>query len=91
MRPAKKGETFLGIGMKEPIILKGGEIVLEDFEELIAVYPYRDAERSKVTEQTENTALVACGVPGISKDKLLQAADLAVKYVIRFCGGTLSQ
>ena len=89
MRPAKKGETFLGIGMKEPLKLQGGEIVLEDSSNLIAIYPYRDAERSKVTEQTKNVALVACGVPSLSKDKLLQAADLAVKYVTRFCGGTI--
>ena len=89
MRTAKKGETFLGIGMKEPITLQGGEIVLEDAGGLIAVYPYRDAERSKVTEQTKNVALVSCGVPGLSKDKLLQAADLAIKYVVRFCGGTI--
>ena len=88
MRTAKKGETFLGIGMKEPTTLQGGEIVLEDSNNLIAIYPYRDAERSKVTEQTHNVALLACGVPRISKDKLLQAAHLAVKYVTRFCGGT---
>ena len=91
MRTAKKGETFLGIGMKEPITLQGGEIVLEDSTTLIAIYPYRDAERSKVTEQTKNVALVACGVPGLSKDTLLQAADLAVKYVTKFCGGTIHQ
>ena len=91
MRTAKKGETFLGIGMKEPITLQGGEIVLEDSSNLIAVYPYRDAERSKVTGQTKNAILVACGVPGLSKDKLLQAAELAVKYVIKFCGGTTHQ
>jgi len=89
MRLAKKGETFLGIGMREPTTLQGGEVVLEDAGDLIAVYPYRDAERSKVTEQTKNVALVACGVPGLSKDKLIQAADLAVKYVTRFCGGTI--
>jgi DNA/RNA-binding domain of Phe-tRNA-synthetase-like protein len=89
MRTAKKGETFLGIGMKEHITLQGGEIVLEDSTNLIAIYPYRDAERSKITEETKNAALVSCGVPGLSKEKLLQAADLAVKYVTRFCGGTL--
>ena len=91
MRAAEKGETFLGIGMKEPITLQGGEIVLDDAGDLIAVYPYRDAERSKVTEETENVALVSCGVPGLSKDKLVQAADLAAKYVTRFCGGALYQ
>lgn len=90
MRLAKKGETFHGIGMKEPMCLEG-EVVLEDVGGLIAVYPYRDAERSKVTELTKNAALVACGVPGVTRDKLIQAAELAVKYVLRFCGGALDQ
>lgn len=87
MRLARKGETFLGIGMREPISLEGGEVVLEDAGGLIAVYPYRDAERSKVTESTRNVALLACGVPGVGRDKLIQAAELAVKYVVKFCGG----
>ena len=91
MRLARKGETFLGIGMNEPITLEGGEVVLEDAGNLIAVYPYRDAERSKITESTKNAALVACGVPGISRDKLIQAADLAATYVVRFCGGEIEQ
>ncbi|MEM4164315.1 MAG: phenylalanine--tRNA ligase beta subunit-related protein [Nitrososphaerales archaeon] len=90
MRLAKKGETFHGIGMKEPIKLEGGEVVLDDANNLMAIYPYRDAERSKVTESTKNVALVACGAPNISRDRLLQAADTAVNYVIRFCGGTPS-
>jgi DNA/RNA-binding domain of Phe-tRNA-synthetase-like protein len=33
--------------------LEGGEVVLEDSGGLIAVNPYRDAERSKITESTK--------------------------------------
>jgi DNA/RNA-binding domain of Phe-tRNA-synthetase-like protein len=91
MRLAKRGESFLGIGMNESMKLEGGEVVLEDSGDLIAVYPYRDAERSKITESTKNAALVACGVPGIGRDKLIQAADLAATYVVRFCGGEVEK
>jgi DNA/RNA-binding domain of Phe-tRNA-synthetase-like protein len=87
MRTAGKGEGFLGIGMSEPMELKGGEIVISDEEKLIAVYPYRDAERSKVSDATRNILLLVCGVPGIDKEILMNAGETAVEFVTRFCGG----
>ena len=87
MRFAEEGERFLGIGMREPKILKGGELVVSDSKRLIAIYPYRDADYSKVTLETSNIYLMTCGVPGLSMEKLKEAEELAVKYITRFCGG----
>jgi DNA/RNA-binding domain of Phe-tRNA-synthetase-like protein len=87
MRFAEEGEQFIGIGMDKPLILMGGEIVVSDEEKLIAVYPYRDADNTKVTEKTENVAIVVCGVPGIPKGDLENASHVAVEYIKRFCGG----
>ena len=87
MRFAEEGERFLGIGMREPKILKGGELVVSDSKRLIAIYPYRDADYSKVTLETRNIYLMTCGVPGLSMEKLKEAEELAVKYITRFCGG----
>ena len=87
MRFAEEGERFYGIGMKKPLILKGGEIVVSDEEKLVAVYPYRDADNTKVTEKTENITVVVCGVPGIPKQDLENASQVAIDYIIRFCGG----
>ena len=91
MRFAEKGEQFYGIGMEKPLILKGGEIVISDNEKLIAVYPYRDAENTKVTEKTQNITIIVCGVPGISKEILSEALWIVFEYVTTFCGGTLSE
>jgi DNA/RNA-binding domain of Phe-tRNA-synthetase-like protein len=85
MRFADKGEQFIGIGMEKPLILRGGEIVVADNEKLVAVYPYRDSDSTKVTEKTENIAMVVCGVPGIPKDELENASRIAVDYINRFC------
>ena len=87
MRLAKPGEKFLGIGMPEPIDLSGIEVVIEDesSKNLIAVYPYRDSDESKVTESTRDVLLMMCGVPGISKDLLELAKRLAEEYAERFC------
>ncbi|MCS7133136.1 MAG: phenylalanine--tRNA ligase beta subunit-related protein [Aigarchaeota archaeon] len=85
MRFAEEGETFLGIGMREPKILKGGELVVSDSKRLIAIYPYRDADYSKITLQTKNVYLMTCGVPGLSSERLRKAEELAIKYITKFC------
>ena len=87
MRFAEEGEQFYGIGMEKPLILKGGEIVVSDNEKLIAVYPYRDADNTKVIAKTKNVTMVVCGVPGIPEETLADASQVTLEYVTRFCGG----
>lgn len=90
MRFAHEGEYFFGIGMKEEMTLLGGEVVISDEKRLVAVYPYRDDDKTKVTLETGNVMLISCGVPGIGRDILIEAARLAGEYVRRFCGGSAS-
>jgi DNA/RNA-binding domain of Phe-tRNA-synthetase-like protein len=87
MRTSERGERFLGVGMSEAMELNGGEIVISDDEKLVAVYPYRDAERSKVSETTRNLLILVCGVPGIDERLLAEAGEVALHLVTRFCGG----
>ena len=87
IRFAKQGEQILGIGMEKPLILKGGEIVVSDTKKLVAVYPYRDSDNTKVAEKTENISIVVCGVPGITKETLESASNLTLEHIIRFCSG----
>jgi DNA/RNA-binding domain of Phe-tRNA-synthetase-like protein len=89
MRFGNKGEEFLGIGMDKPMTLAGGEIVMTDSSRLIAIYPHRDADYSRITLQTKNLMLVSCGVPGISMNQLKDASDRASEFVVKFCGGTV--
>jgi DNA/RNA-binding domain of Phe-tRNA-synthetase-like protein len=85
MRLAREGEEFLGIGMETPVILKGVEVVCEDDEGLIAIYPYRDAYRTRVTTATTDTVFMTCGVPGILASALEQAAETTRDFVERVC------
>ncbi|HEY3422536.1 MAG TPA: phenylalanine--tRNA ligase beta subunit-related protein, partial [Methanocellaceae archaeon] len=41
MRFAVDGESFQGIGMKEPVMLKQNQVILADSKKIIASYPYR--------------------------------------------------
>ena len=88
MRIARGGERFEGIGMNQPMELNGKEIVIADEEKLIAVYPYRDADRSKVADGAKNLLILVCGVPGINEDVLARAGKVALELITRFCGGT---
>jgi DNA/RNA-binding domain of Phe-tRNA-synthetase-like protein len=85
MRFSKEGEKIWGIGMKKPFILKEGKIVISDTKKLIAVYPYRDSDNTKVTEKTEKVTIIICGVPGITKEVLKSASNMTFKYISRFC------
>ena len=87
LRFAVEGEEFLGIAMDHPLTLRGGEVVMADGERLVSIYPYRDGEHSKITVRTGNALVLSCGAPGISSEALMEAADVAVEYVTRYCGG----
>jgi DNA/RNA-binding domain of Phe-tRNA-synthetase-like protein len=87
MRTAESGERFHGIGMNEPMQLNGMEIVISDDEKLVAVYPYRDADKSKVSARTKNLLILVCGVPGIHEKILNEAGRVALELVTKFCGG----
>lgn len=90
MRYAKEGEEFWGIGMKKPLVLKGNEIVITDDSKLVAVYPYRDADSTKINIGTTEALVLSCGVPGIEQNKLVSASDIAMDYITRFCSGEKS-
>ena len=87
MRDAEYGEEFLGIGMDKPVILSGGEAVIQDDKRLVAIYPYRDADYSKVTLKTEKILMLMCGAPNITKDKLEESAKEARRILPLFSGG----
>jgi DNA/RNA-binding domain of Phe-tRNA-synthetase-like protein len=89
MRFARAGEKFLGIGMEKETELRGVEVILEDDRGLSAIYPYRDAERTKVTTSTNNATLLICGVPGVDDASLDYAKELCQETVIAFCSGRL--
>ena len=87
LRFAVEGERFMGIGMPKPVTLKGGEVVISDGAKLVAVYPYRDSDDSKITERTRSALIIACGVPGISEERLRLAVEESLNLITKFCGG----
>jgi len=91
MRMAVAGEKFHGIGMTAEETLTGKEVVVQDDQMLIAIYPYRDADFSKVMTETTDVSIMVCGVPGIELSRLDEARKLSADYITRFCGGKVTE
>lgn len=87
LRFAQAGERFTGIGMKEPVWLQENQVVMTDSTKIIAIYPYRDSEVTKVTPATKNIHIVSCGVPKVATSTVVQACELCTLYLKEYAHG----
>lgn len=90
LRFARAGEAFVSIGGDQREVLQGTELVVGDAARVVAFYPYRDSDHTKVTEATTEVLLAACGAPGVPRATLDGARDLAARYVGQACGGAVA-
>jgi len=81
IRFANNGETFTGIGMNKPVTLTGKMLVLADEKQILCIYPYRDSNHTKITEQTRNVLIVGYGAPGITDEQLKKAIEKTTSYI----------
>jgi DNA/RNA-binding domain of Phe-tRNA-synthetase-like protein len=87
LRFAGDGELFLGIGMEKPVVLQKNQVIMTDKKQIIAIYPYRDSDTTKVTLETRNIRIITCGVPKIGREKLIEVYDLCAGYLEEYAGG----
>jgi len=87
VRFAENGETFTGIGMSKPMNLSDRILVLADKKQVLCIYPYRDSDHTKITEQTQNVLIVVYGAPGITEQQLKDAVETTISYIKMVCGG----
>jgi DNA/RNA-binding domain of Phe-tRNA-synthetase-like protein len=87
MRFAGEGESFLGIGMEKPVVLQEKQVIVTDSEEVIAIYPYRDSDVTKVTLDTRNIRILSCGVPGVDRERVVEAYGVCAGYLKEYTGG----
>jgi len=87
VRFARNGETFIGIGMSKPMTLSDKMLVLTDEKQVLCIYPYRDSDYTKITEQTRNVLIVGYGAPGITEQQLKEAVETTLFYIKMVSGG----
>ena len=90
MRFAREGELFRGIGMEKPVVLRENQVILTDSVQVIAIYPYRDSDATKVTPDTNNIHIVTCGVPNVDRQKVIEAYEMCAGYLKEYTGGVPS-
>jgi DNA/RNA-binding domain of Phe-tRNA-synthetase-like protein len=60
---------------------------MTDAAQIIAIYPYRDSDTTKVTSGTKNIHIVSCGVPNVDTDKVVEAYELCALYLREYTHG----
>lgn len=81
VRFAKNDEAFTGIGMSKPMALADKMLVLADEKQVLCIYPYRDLDYTKITEQTRNVLIVDYGASGITEKQLGEAVETTLSYI----------
>lgn len=80
------------LGDKEEKSPRAGEIIYKD--EVSAIcrrFNWREADRTKFTEETKNAIVVIEGLPPTSKKGIEQILEEAKNLIQNFCGGKIDQ
>ncbi len=87
---AQGDETFVELNSQEIKNPKEEEIIyLDDKEVLCRRWNWRECNKSKMTEETKNVALVVEGIPPILKEDIKKIINELSELVQRFCGGEI--
>jgi len=89
VRFSRQNEEFHGIGMDTPKKLADKMLVLADGKRIVCIYPYRDAEVTKITEKTKNVVVVGYGAPKIHQNELTNAVETALSFIQQTSGGKI--
>jgi len=88
---AKGDESFIRLGGLENEPPKPGEVVYKDETGVVCRrWNWREAERTKLTEETENAVIVIEGLPPISKNLIGEAIKELGELVSKYCGGSIT-
>jgi DNA/RNA-binding domain of Phe-tRNA-synthetase-like protein len=89
LRYAGEGDETLLLGDKEPTRYTAKEIAYYDQIGGYNIdFNFRDAQRTKVTENTKNLWINVDGVFDITLKQVEQSLNESVKLIIKYCGGT---
>lgn len=76
------------LGDKEPRPPREGEVIYkDDVSAICRRWNWREADRTKFTEETKNCILVIEGLPPITKEEVENATKELKELVQKFCGG----
>jgi len=84
-------ESFIRLGGTENEPPKAGEVIYKDDTGVICRrWNWREAERTKLTEQTTSAILVIEGLAPLNKELITQATKDLADLVKQYCGGEVN-
>ncbi|MCF7871730.1 hypothetical protein K9L97_01735 [Candidatus Woesearchaeota archaeon] len=87
---AQGDEPFTELNSEETKNPKEGEVVyVDDKEVLCRRWNWRECDKSKMTEETKNVALVVEGLPPTSREDVEKIIEELSELVQKFCGGDI--
>ena len=87
IRFSNEQDEFKGIGMDKSARFSEKVLLVTDKKQILCVYPYRDADTTKITDKTRNVLIVGYGAPNISQSRLAEAVEKALTYIATVAGG----
>jgi DNA/RNA-binding domain of Phe-tRNA-synthetase-like protein len=87
IRFSNERDEFTGIGMDRSMKFSRKALLVADTRQILCVYPYRDADITKINARTRNVLIIGYGAPSISRDQLVDAVEKALTYIKSTAGG----
>lgn len=87
IRFSNEKDEFRGIGMYKPTKFPRKVLLVADKKQILCVYPYRDADATKITDKTRNVLIIGYGAPGVNQNQLVDAVEKALSYIENLASG----
>jgi DNA/RNA-binding domain of Phe-tRNA-synthetase-like protein len=85
---AQGNESFVELNSQEMKNPKAGEVVYKDDREVLCRrWNWRECNKTKMTEQTRNAALVVEGLPPIKGEEVESVVEELTALTEKYCGG----
>jgi lysyl-tRNA synthetase class 2 len=85
---AQGNESFVELNSQEMKNPKPGEVVYKDDKEILCRrWNWRECNKTKMTEQTRNAALVVEGLPLFKGEEVVSVVEELTALITKYCGG----
>lgn len=88
LRFAHEGELFQPLNSEEVEQTKPGEVIYaDDVDVLCRRWNWRECDKTKMTQDTEEALLIVEGLPPVDRDEVEKIIEELSRLAERFCGG----
>lgn len=86
---AQGTEHFVMLGSSSPVPIKSGEVIYSDDNEVLCrAWNYREADKTKITEETKNVYLLLEGLEHTSNEEITTALSEMTTLISSYCQGS---